>query len=465
MRLNAAGMKIDHALAPADLSPSLDRVWAASASKILSIERAHPPGGEALVYTAGGRYTSRGWTEWTLGFRYGSALLQFDATGDRRFLEIGRRGTLESMGAHLTDMGVHDHGFTIVSTYGALLRLLAEGRLPRNDWERRCYETAIRCSAAVQARRWTALGEREGFIHSFNGPHSLFVDTVRTLRSLALGHRLGQILLEEGGARISLLDRLVRHLRATATHLVSEGHGRDAYDLRGRVTHEAVFNIRSKSFRNLSTQQGYSPFTTWTRGLAWAMCGFAEQLEFLAVVPAAELRAEGGKPAVEQFVRRAACDACDHYIDQAAADGIPYWDAGAPGLASLGDYRAVAADPFNDVEPVDSSAAAIAAQGLLRLGHYLRRRDAARGRRYWQAGLTVLRALTAEPYLSTSRGHEGLLLHSVYHRPNAWDAIPEGRRVPCGESSMWGDYHLREAALYLQRAIRREPYLTFWGPA
>ena len=30
---------------------------------------------------------------------------------------------------------------------------------------------------------------------------------------------------------------------------------------------------------------------------------------------------------------------------------------------------------------------------------------------------------------------------------------------------MWGDYHLREAALYVQRLARREPYLTFWGPA
>jgi unsaturated chondroitin disaccharide hydrolase len=465
MRLNAGGMKIDQRLDASDLSPQLDRVWELSASKIRAIERHHPPGGDALVYTAAGRYTARGWTEWTLGFRYGSALLQFDATGDRRFLDIGRKGTLEAMSAHLTDMGVHDHGFTIVSTYGALLRLVREGRLPRNDWERRCYETAVRCSAAVQARRWTALGEGEGFIHSFNGPHSLFVDTVRTLRALALGHRLGQVLLEEGGARVSLLDRLVQHLRSTATYLVSEGRGRDVYDARGRVTHEAIFNTRSRAFRCLSTQQGYSPFTTWTRGLAWAMCGFAEQLEFLATVPDADLQAQGGRAAVERMARRAACDACDHYIDQAAADGIPYWDAGAPGLAHLDDFRAKAADPFNELEPVDSSAAAIAAQGLLRLGRYLRQRQAARARRYWQAGLTVMRTLTAEPYLSVSPRHEGLLLHSVYHRPNGWDAVPPGHRVPFGESCMWGDYHLREAALLLHRVIRREPYLTFWGTA
>jgi unsaturated chondroitin disaccharide hydrolase len=68
-----------------------------------------------------------------------------------------------------------------------------------------------------------------------------------------------------------------------------------------------------------------------------------------------------------------------------------------------------------------------------------------------------------EPYLSTNAKHQGLILHSVYHRPNGWDYIPSGRKVPCGESSMWGDYHAREAALYVQRIVRKQPYLTFWG--
>jgi unsaturated chondroitin disaccharide hydrolase len=458
-------MRIDLTLEPVSLAPKIDRLWDLSAAKIRAIERRHRGSQDTLVYTVGGRYTSRGWTEWTLGFRYGSALLQFDATGEQRFLDLGRRGTIDSMGSHLTDTGVHDHGFTIVSTYGALLRLMREGRLTSDRWERRCYETALKCSAAVQARRWTALGGGEGFIHSFNGPQSLFVDTIRTLRSLAVGHRLGHVLLDEGGRRVSLLDRLVAHARATATHLVSDGRGRDVYAVRGRTTHEAIFSVADRSFRCLSTQQGYSPFTAWMRGLAWAICGFAEQLEFLETVGDRDLKPLGGRQAVEGMMRRAACDASDFYIGHTASDGIPYWDAGAPHLHRLGDYRAKPADPFNRFEPVDSSAAAIAAQGLLRLGHYLRKRDARRARRYFGAGLTVLATLLDDPYLSVGRGHEGLLLHSVYHRPNGWDSVPAGCAVPCGESSMWGDYHLREAALYVQRLAGRGPYLTFWGPA
>jgi hypothetical protein len=165
------------------------------------------------------------------------------------------------------------------------------------------------------------------------------------------------------------------------------------------------------------------------------------------------------------MMREAACATCDYFIDSTPADGIPYWDTGAPGLANMGDWSRRPADPFNDCEPIDSSAAAIAAQGLLRLGHYLAAAgDWTAGQPYFQAGLAVLRTLLTDAYLSTGSDHQGLLLHSVYHQPNGWDHVPPGRKVPCGESSMWGDYHLRELALYVQRLARGEPYLTFWGP-
>ena len=58
--------------------------------------------------------------------------------------------------------------------------------------------------------------------------------------------------------------------------------------------------------------------------------------------------------------------------------------------------------------------------------------------------------------------HQGLLLHAIYHRPNGWDAVPAGSRIPRGESCQWGDYHLREAALYVKRLIDGR-YLTFFG--
>jgi hypothetical protein len=187
------------------------------------------------------------------------------------------------------------------------------------------------------------------------------------------------------------------------------------------------------------------------------MLGFAEELEFLETVS-------------EEIDRGplydAACATCDFYIEHAAAaDGVPYWDTGAPGLAAVREWGARPADPFNDHEPVDSSAAAIAAQGLLRLARVVEGRGGD-GSRYEQAGLRVLETLIDEggPYLSVDPKHQGLLLHSIYHRPNGWDHVPGGSRIPRGESSMWGDYHLLEAALYVKRLADGAPYLTFFGP-
>jgi hypothetical protein len=111
---------------------------------------------------------------------------------------------------------------------------------------------------------------------------------------------------------------------------------------------------------------------------------------------------------------------------------------------------------------VDSSAAAITAQGLIRLGTYLTANgDKAAGKKYFQAGLTIANTLFAEPYLSTDQKHQGLLLHSVYHRPNGWDHIAKGQKVPNGESSMWGDYHAMELALLIQRLAGGQ-YHTFF---
>ena len=459
-------INLDKNLTPSDLLPKLERFWARSAQCIEAIEVSSPPESASPVFTVGGRYTARGWTEWTQGFQYGSMLLHFDATDDERYLDLGRERTVHVMAPHLTHVGVHDHGFNNVSTYGNLWRLIREGEIDAEEWEERYYELALKASGAVQAARWSRTRDGGGYIYSFNGPQSLFVDTIRSCRVLALAHQLGHTLLGERDERISLLQRLVEHANNTARFNIWYGEGRDAYDVAGRTAHESVFNTSSGDYRCPSSQQGYSPFSTWTRGLAWAMLGFAEELEWLRTRSDDELDAIGGRGAIEATFLKAARATCDFHIANTPIDGIPYWDTGAPGLAQLGDYLDRPADPLNDYEPVDSSAAAIASQGLLRLGHYLvyERGETKAGIRYVEAGLTTLNTLVDEPYLSTDVKHQGLLLHSVYHRPNGWDYVPPGRKVPCGESSMWGDYHAREAALYVQRLAENAPYYTFFGP-
>ena len=97
-------------------------------------------------------------------------------------------------------------------------------------------------------------------------------------------------------------------------------------------------------YRCPNSQQGYSPFSTWTRGLVWAILGFAEQLEFL------DSLADWGPSTVEQealaFMLRALRATCDFYLENTAADGLPYWDTGAPGLDRLGDWRGMPGGPL-----------------------------------------------------------------------------------------------------------------------
>src|SRR5215468_7904565 len=168
-------IKIDTRLTAQKLVPRIERLFDLSAEKILSIEKTWQLELSTPVFTVKGKYTSRGWTEWTQGFQFGSALLQFDATGDKQFLELGRKKTVTVMASHVSHIGVHDHGFNNVSTYGNLWRLMREGKIPPDRREQEFYEMALKASGAVQAARWTKIADGTGFIHSFNGPHSLFV--------------------------------------------------------------------------------------------------------------------------------------------------------------------------------------------------------------------------------------------------------------------------------------------------
>jgi hypothetical protein len=462
-------IRLDSNLTPAKLLPKINCLFELSAEKLLSLERSWDPAAGTPVFTVRGRYTSRSWTEWTQGFQFGSALLQFDATDEKRFLELGRAQTIAHMAGHLSHVGVHDHGFNNVSTYGNLLRLMREKRIPDNRPERDFYELALKVSGAVQAARWTRIAGGGGYIYSFNGPHSLFIDTMRSLRSLAIAHRLGHLLMGEHDEKFSLLVRLAQHAAATARFAIYYGEGRDAYDVRGRTAQESLFNVNDGFYRCPSTQQGYSPYTTWTRGLGWGLLGFAEQLNFARQLSKPELRqataAAGleGKQTFLNLLENAALAAADFALENCCADGIPMWDSHAPNLRRLGDYQNKRSNPFNEWEPVDSSAAAVIGQGLIRLGNHLLSQGKKHGTRYRLAGLKMADTLFAEPYLLKHSKHQGLILHSVYHRPNRWDYVAPGRKIPNGESSIWGDYHARELALLLLREAQLKPALTFLG--
>ncbi len=365
-------IRIDEALRPADLRRALARMWELSAR-----EDPRPREGLGSGRRLAGLHRSRVATPHGAGptgrRASSSAPRSCSSTppATSRFLELGRERTFSRMAPHVTHMGVHDHGFNNVSTWGALRRLDLEGRYEAEGRERDLCELALKASGAVQARRWTRIADGGGFIYSFNGPHSLFVDTVRSLRALALAHRLGHVLLEEGDAA---------GLAARAPRPARPGH-------------RAVLRLLRRGSRRLGRARAGGPREPLRR---------RERQLPLPLDPAGLLalhdldaRAGLGRPRLRRgarvprdrsrrrarAARRPGRDRGLHAgggpghgrrtsCTTTPPDGVPYWDTGAPGLRG----RAPATGPptrGTTPEPVDSSAAAIAAQGLLRLGRRL----------------------------------------------------------------------------------------------
>ncbi|MCK5104693.1 MAG: glycosyl hydrolase, partial [Cyclobacteriaceae bacterium] len=135
-------IKINYKLKAEDLHGKLSKFWDLSGEKIQLIEKEYDHAKGSPVFTINGKYSTRGWTEWTQGFEFGSAILQFDAKGDEEFLNLGRQQTITDMATHISHIGVHDHGFNNISTYGNLLRLMKEEKISFNEWEKNFYELA-----------------------------------------------------------------------------------------------------------------------------------------------------------------------------------------------------------------------------------------------------------------------------------------------------------------------------------
>ena len=153
---------------------------------------------------------------------------------------------------------------------------------------------------------------------------------------------------------------------------------------------------------------GYSEDSTWARGQAWAMLGFAAAYR--------ETR--------ESTFLATARQVADWYLANVPEDMIPYWDFGAPDIPAA---------------PRDSSAAAIAASALADLA--LTDPDPAHGARYLAAAEATLTSLMTPSYLSLE-SNPAVLLHGTY----SWRSGITDRGLA------YGDAFFLEALLRLRRS-------------
>jgi unsaturated chondroitin disaccharide hydrolase len=326
------------------------------------------------MYTAGGKCGREGerWTHWCEGFYPGIFWLLHKHTGRREWRALAERYS-EVLEPRRFDRAVHDLGFLFFSTYLRWYRLTGEERLR---------DVLIDAGRTLALRR-----QKGGYLASFVGPHSLFIDIMMNV---------GLILWAANATGdTALRDIALEHCRTTEKYLVRPDGG---------TAHEGIFDAETGAFLRQATHQGWSADSTWTRGLAWAIYGFT-----------AVHRLSGGAEFLDTARRCADC-----YLRRAPAGLVPPWDFDVPP---------------DGPRLWDSSAGAITASGLWDLAEQVD--DPAEAGRYRAAALTILDTLCSDEFLARGRtGWEGILLHGVYH-------YHKGLGVD--ESVAWGDHFFVEA--------------------
>ncbi len=361
------------------LRPKLEAGLACAQDKVRATMERYPD--YFPMYTTGGKWDRSGelWTDWCGGFFAGMMWLFSERTQDpwwRRQAEHYSK-LLEH---RKDDRNVHDLGFIFLNAYAR--------------WHALTGEAALR-DVLIQAGRTLALRmQKGGYLASFIGPESLFIDIMMNVPIIFHAADLAD---DDAVRQVG-----IRHAETTARFIVRAD---------GSAAHEGIFDVETGAFVRESTHQGYQPESCWARGLTWALYGFGTTFRYTN---------DG------QFL--AVAERCADYYVRHAPDGqVPYWDFDAP----------------VDSPPLwDSSAGAIAASGLWQLAELTASPDKAAA--YRQTAVDAMSTLTGDEFLAASNPDwEGILYHGVYHK---------NKGLGVSESVMWGDFFFVEAASKLLSA-------------
>jgi unsaturated chondroitin disaccharide hydrolase len=330
--------------------------------------------------TSGLRWTTTGSSQWTSGFLPGMLWNAYQATADAS-QRTKAQNWQAGLAGQAANTSTHDVGFMVFDSFGNGYRLTG------TDTYR---QTVLKAAASLATRYSPTVGA----IRSWNsGPteFKVIVDNMMNLELLFWASK-------HGGQRL-WYDEAVAHALKTA---------RDHVRPDGSTYHLVIYDPATGAIKSRTTVQGASASSTWARGQAWAIHGFTMTYR------------ETGDARFLDTARRVA----DWFVAHLPADRIPYWDFNAPGIPN---------------EPRDTSAAAIAASGLLQLARL--EPDATRAASYLANAKAVLRALIAPPWLSEGAGSEAVLLHGTANKP--------GGSADTG--LIYGDYFLQEALMRVRQ--------------
>ena len=289
----------------------------------------------------------------------------------------------------------HDVGFLINNTFGADYELTRNtAALPilieaaQNLLERFSPTTGF-------TRSW----DRRGL---YQDPDKIFLVIIDNLMNLELLFYASRV-----SGRIGFANAVITHFRSTAEKQIRED---------GSHWSMIVCDTLSGEVLQHTTWQGYSDDSTWSRGQAWGVYGFAMAYHWTGV----------------SLFQETSMKMAEYFLNHLPADGVPAWDFDAPEPAAK-----------------DTSAATIAASGLIYLasndpGHPLSRHYISRARDLVSTTLAYARSAP----VSYSKkggleifdlGHESILMHAtpnLSHKP---------KQQVSGVGVVYADYYLVEA--------------------
>src|SRR2546423_14427340 len=205
-----------------------------------------------------------------------------------------------------------------------------------------------------------------GFIESwpnYDSDITVIIDNMMNLELL--------LFAAENGGDPAWRDMAVSHALITMQNHVRADGG---------TYHAVDYNTDGTVFSKF-TVQGAGNETTWSRGQAWGLYGFTMVYRYTK----------------DPRFLATAQQLANYFINNLPADFVPYWDFSKSGTA-----------------PRDSSAAAIAAAGLLELSTYVTSTDSAR---YRTAALNIQSSLSSPAYLGDRVATDGILLNGSANVP------------------------------------------------
>ena len=351
-----------------------DRVWQVAQSRLA--EQSAPRSTFPFGVTGHGTYQRTNAYAWTSGFYPASLWLMYERTHAPSWLALARSFTNRVLPV-ASWTGTHDLGF-MVGLPAAL-----GARLDPSPTRQDRYRAAIVTAARSLSARWN---DRVGAIKSgeYGGRWGVIIDSAMNAPML-----LEAAAMVDGAVGERLRARGLRHMLTLTQDFIRPD---------GSTIHRQVFNPRTGSLIGPTPGQGLSTTSTWARGQAWAINGFTQAY------------ALSGDERLLDAARRTA----DYWLAHVRHGCVPAWDL----------------DVTSDRAPRDSSAAAIAADGLQSLGRS--DPDPTRASRYLIAGQATAAALSHTAWAPDDAGGSGILQRQAYNIP----AIArEG-------SYVWGDVYL-----------------------